>query len=148
MDLRAPWTPSTTLNEPKEISRTRMQSAWVVAVAADFLQIVAFPFFWQGALSPVDDVLDMVVAALLTALLGWHWSFVPSFVAKLVPALDLIPTWSAAVLLARRKTVKAEAEPAGVGVPSGADKHLSGETAAARAEREAAVHHEPAARQP
>jgi hypothetical protein len=123
------------MNQTKEISRSRAQAAWAIAVAADFLQIIAFPFFWEGAASPLEDALDLIVGAALTGLIGWHWSFVPSFVAKLVPALDLVPTWSAAVLLANRKTTKAEVKNANA---PGA-KSLAGETDAARLEREAAA---------
>ena len=71
--------------------------AWFVAMAADFIQLAAFPFFFPGALSPADAVLDVVVGAVLTKLLGWHWAFLPSFVAELVPGLDLFPSWTAAV---------------------------------------------------
>lgn len=71
--------------------------AWFVAIAADFIQLLAFPFFFPGALSPADAVLDVVVGAALTKLLGWHWAFLPSFVAELVPGLDLFPSWTAAV---------------------------------------------------
>jgi hypothetical protein len=30
-------------------------------------------------------------------LLGWHWEFLPSFFAKLVPGIDLVPFWTMAV---------------------------------------------------
>jgi len=86
------------------ISRARLRAAWAIAVAADALQLVAFPFFLAGAASPADDVLDLVVAGALTALVGWHWSYLPSFLAKLTPALDLVPTWTGAVYLATRGT--------------------------------------------
>ena len=54
----------------------------------------------EGALSPVDDGLDVVTAVILTALVGWHIAFVPSFVVKLLPVADLAPTWTVAVLIA------------------------------------------------
>ena len=37
------------------------------------------------------------LAVVLTALLGWHWEFLPSFAAKLVPGVDLVPLWTLAV---------------------------------------------------
>ena len=46
--------------------------AWAVAIAADALQIVAFPLFAEGALSPADSVLDLFVAFVMIRLLGWH----------------------------------------------------------------------------
>lgn len=76
--------------------------AWVVALLADFFQIVAFPFFVAGGASPVNDVLDVVVAAVLIKLMGWHWAFLPSLIAELIPGLDLVPTWTAAVFIASR----------------------------------------------
>jgi hypothetical protein len=69
----------------------------VLAVIADVLQIVVFPLFVLGAESPADDVLDLGIGAVLIYLLGWHWEFLPSFVAKLVPGVDLVPFWTLAV---------------------------------------------------
>ena len=63
----------------------------VLAIIADALQIVVFPLFVEGALSPADDILDFGIAAVLVELLGWHWEFLPSFLAKLVPGVDLVP---------------------------------------------------------
>jgi hypothetical protein len=79
--------------------------AWLVAVAADALQIGAFPFFAAGALSPADTVLDVVVAAVLIRLLGFHWAFLPSLMAELMPGFDLFPTWTAAVFFVTRQQV-------------------------------------------
>ena len=62
-----------------------------------------FPLFAEGALSPAEDVLDIVVAAVLVQLLGWHWEFLPAFAAELVPGVDLVPFWSLAVASVYRK---------------------------------------------
>jgi len=35
----------------------------------------------------------------LIKLLGFHWALLPALAAEAVPALDLAPTWTAAVLL-------------------------------------------------
>jgi hypothetical protein len=43
-------------------------------------------------------------------LLGWHWAFLPSFVAKVVPDVDLVPTWTVAVLVATRGTPRQQAK--------------------------------------
>jgi hypothetical protein len=37
------------------------------------------------------------MAGVLTYLLGWHWEFLPSFLGKLVPGVDLVPLWTVAV---------------------------------------------------
>jgi hypothetical protein len=78
-------------------------SAMLLAIAADALQLVVFPLFVAGALSPADDLLDLGVAAGMVHLLGWHWEFVPSFFAKLVPGMDLVPFWTLAVASVYRK---------------------------------------------
>ena len=75
----------------------QFMTAMVVAIAADALQLLVFPAFVQGALSPADDLLDLGVAAAMIRLLGWHWEFLPSFFAKLVPGVDLVPFWTMAV---------------------------------------------------
>lgn len=81
----------------KSLKSPRLRLAWAVALAADTIQIAALPLFAEGALSPLDTVLDLIVGAVLVRLLGWHWAFLPTLVAELVPGLDLFPTWSAAV---------------------------------------------------
>ena len=82
----------------------RFYAAMALAIVADALQIVAFPQFVEGAFSPADDLLDFGIAALLVHLLGWHWEFLPSFLAKLVPGVDLVPFWTMAVVNVYRKS--------------------------------------------
>jgi hypothetical protein len=79
----------------------------ILAVLADALQIVVFPLFVEGAESPLDDVLDIAMGAVLTYLLGWHWEFLPSFFAKLIPGVDLAPLWTLAVANVYRKSKRA-----------------------------------------
>ena len=76
----------------------------VLAMVADGLQLVLFPMFGEGAFSPADDLLDSGVAAALIHLLGWHWEFLPSFFAELVPGVDLVPFWTLAVANVYRKS--------------------------------------------
>ena len=85
---------------------TRMKAALVLAVIADVVQIVAFPLFIEGAASPADDLLDAGMAGAMTYLLGWHWEFAPSFLAKLVPGVDFVPFWTLAVANVYRKSKK------------------------------------------
>lgn len=82
----------------------RLRAALVLAIAADILQMVVFPLFVEGAGSPADDVLDLGMAGVLSWLLGWHWEFAPSFLAKLVPGVDLVPLWTLAVANVYRKS--------------------------------------------
>ena len=99
------------------LTKVRLGIAFGVAALADLLQIFLFPLFIEGALSPLNDVVDVAVGGSLTLLLGWHWVFLPSFAAELVPGLDLAPTWLAAVgwvALTRKKEL--------AGAPQAAEK--------------------------
>jgi len=78
------------------------RTALVIAMVADVVQWVAFPLFVSGAVSPVNDALDVLVALVMFRLVGFHWAFLPTFVMELVPFLDLVPSWTAAVWLATR----------------------------------------------
>ena len=92
------------MNEFRSRPRSRFRAAMILAIAADALQIFVFPLFGEGALSPADDVLDLAVAAVLVNLLGWHWEFLPAFLAELVPGVDLVPFWTMAVANVYRKS--------------------------------------------
>jgi hypothetical protein len=83
---------------------SRFRTAMVLAIIADALQLIVLPLFAEGALSPAGDLLDVAVGAVLVHLLGWHWEFLPSFVAKLVPGVDLVPFWTLAVANVYRKS--------------------------------------------
>ncbi|HWZ42567.1 MAG TPA: hypothetical protein VNW97_03785 [Candidatus Saccharimonadales bacterium] len=87
----------------KFVKTPQQRLAWLVALLADAIQIFAFPIFSEGAASPADAVLDLITATILVRLLGWHWAFLPSLAAELVPVLDLFPTWTAAVFYVTRK---------------------------------------------
>jgi hypothetical protein len=92
-------------------ARSRVWLARTIAVLADAVQI-AFPVFAAGAAFPLNDALDVVVALVLTSLVGWSWAFLPSFVTELIPGFDLAPTWTLAVLYATRKSrIEAAPEP-------------------------------------
>jgi hypothetical protein len=84
------------------VSRSRVITARVIAVAADAVQLALVPLVAEGAASLLNDAIDVAVAIALWALVGWHWAFLPSFLTKLIPFVDLAPTWTIAVLLVTR----------------------------------------------
>ena len=94
----------------KTVKSPEQRKAWFVAILADAIQIVGMPLFAEGGLSPLGTGLDVIVGAILIKLLGWHWAFLPTFAAELVPGLDLFPTWTAAVFFATRQ-LNSESEP-------------------------------------
>ncbi len=99
--------PPQTIVTPGKITITagpRMKAALALAIVADIVQMAIFPLFVEGAASPADDLLDLGMAGALTWLLGWHWEFLPSALAKLVPGVDLVPLWTLAVANVYRKS--------------------------------------------
>ena len=92
------------LSTPRSIFR----AALVLAVVADAVQIAVFPLFVEGRYRLWDDILDLIVALALFRLVGWHWEFLPSAMAKLLPAVDLVPFWTLAVINIYRKWKQVE----------------------------------------
>ena len=82
----------------------RLRVAFLLAILADALQLAVIPIFWEGAESPATDIVDVAMAAAMFFLLGWHWEFLPSFLAKLMPGVDLVPCWTLAVANVYRKS--------------------------------------------
>ncbi len=82
------------------LSRTRLRVAWTLAVGVDLIQFSAAAVGPLGWL--LDAGLDLATMAVLWALLGFHWAFLPSFVTEGVPYLNLAPLWTLAVALASR----------------------------------------------
>ena len=84
----------------KPLTKTRARIALGLAIAVDVVQIamqISGPFQIL-----VDWPLDLLTAILMTALVGFHWAFLPTFLAEAVPWLDVVPTWTLAVLFATR----------------------------------------------
>ncbi len=79
-------------------TRRRKRIALAIAAAADLLQLGLAPLFGEGALSPLDDALDVLVALLLVLVLGWRWRTAFALVLELIPGVALFPSWTAAML--------------------------------------------------
>ena len=82
------------------LSRTRIRLAWAIALAVDAIQIpatAAGPVGWF-----IDVGLDLITMAVMWAMLGFHWAFLPSFLTEWIPYLNLAPFWTLAVALATR----------------------------------------------
>jgi hypothetical protein len=104
-DLEAERVPGAPVSPPppaRAPRRRRVGLAFAVAIVADVLQWVLWPLFLAGFASPVTDVLDVVIGAAMVWLLGFHWAFLPTFAAELIPGVDLVPCWTLAVWLATR----------------------------------------------
>ena len=87
---------------PGRPSRRRVWAARILALVADGTQIALLPLVLGGAVSPLNDVIDIVMAVALTGLIGFHWAFLPTFIAEILPFVDLVPSWTLAVFFATR----------------------------------------------
>jgi hypothetical protein len=75
----------------------RKKAALVIAGLADLVQLGFFPVFGEGVLSIPDDVLDVVIAVVLFALLGFKLRILLALAIELVPGVALFPSWTAVV---------------------------------------------------
>jgi len=92
--MKAPEKLNLMFRAPK-LTRTRMVIAMVVAVTADGVQFFLGPLGWEFA----DQAID-VVALLLTAwAIGFHLLLLPTFVVEIFPVADMLPTWTACVIV-------------------------------------------------
>ena len=91
----------------RAISPEMRHQALLIAILADVVQLGLVPLFGLGWLAPLNDMLDVVIAIVLTHRLGWHLAFLPTFIAELLPVVDIFPSWTLAVLFVTRKTSKA-----------------------------------------
>jgi hypothetical protein len=78
-------------------TRRQKRVALVIAGVADLVQLGLAPLFAGGALSPLDDLLDVLAAGLLTLVLGRSWRVALALGLELVPGAALFPTWTAVV---------------------------------------------------
>ena len=76
----------------------RIWIARAIAVLVDLSQLALLP----AELTPLNNAIDVVTAAVMIALVGWHWAFLPTFLVELVPFVDLVPSWTLAVVIATR----------------------------------------------
>ena len=81
----------------------RVWIARALAVLVDLSQVALLP----AELTPLNNAIDVATAIAMLSLVGWHWAFVPTFLAEMVPFVDLVPSWTLAVVIATRGRVGA-----------------------------------------
>jgi hypothetical protein len=80
------------------VTPRRVLIARAIAVLVDLAQYAFLP----AELTPLNNGIDVATAIAMVGLVGWHWAFLPTFLAELVPFVDLVPTWTLAVMFATR----------------------------------------------
>ena len=115
--------PTLSIFHVPRLTGLRVTLALIVALVIDGLQFFLGPFGWVI----VDQVLDVVGMVLTNWILGFHILLLPTFIVKLVPLLDELPTWTAcvaAVIVLRRR--EQQSQQTQVEVPGGADFNSAG----------------------
>jgi hypothetical protein len=87
--------------QPPVLTPSRITLAFVVALSADAIQIALGPLGWLA----VVQLMDVAAAIAITLLVGFHPLLLPTFVAEVIPVVDMLPTWTAclAVVVALRR---------------------------------------------
>ena len=104
------------------LTTRRVWLARGLALAIDGLQIGLLPLFAGGAVEGAAVAVDVAAAALFIWLCGFHYAFLPTVVAEVVPMLDLFPSWTAAVMFATRASRRALPAPGGEKPPALEDR--------------------------
>ena len=89
------------------LTRSRVRTAFVIAVAADIIQFLLGPLGWAFA----DQIIDVIAMLLTSWVIGFHPLLLPTFLIELVPIVDMLPTWTACVALVvslRKRQQKAD----------------------------------------
>jgi hypothetical protein len=97
-----------------KLTPQRIAFAFVVAAVTDAIQFFLGPIGWLG----VDEGLDVLAMILTSAALGFHMLLLPTFILKLLPIVEMLPTWTAcaaAVVVLRKKAERAA--PPGIVAP-------------------------------
>ena len=92
------------------LTRRRIWLAFAVAIITDGLQLFSGPVGWVI----FDQVTDVIAMILTSLLLGFHPLFLPTFVIKFIPVVDMIPTWTgcvAFVIALRRRQERKNSPP-------------------------------------
>ena len=75
------------------LTRSRVAFAFVVAIAADAVQLLFGPLGWFWP----DEVIDVLAAIATSLSIGIHPLLLPTFIIEFLPMADMLPTWTACV---------------------------------------------------
>ncbi|MBM3836755.1 MAG: hypothetical protein FJ398_02125 [Verrucomicrobia bacterium] len=94
----------------------RVGLAFVLALAADALQVLLGPFGWTF----LDEFIDLIALVGISYLIGFHPMLLPTFLVEIIPIVDMLPTWTGCVALvvALRRKQQPGASPPPVAKPS------------------------------
>ena len=77
------------------LTKSRVRLAYAVAVTADAIALLLGPLGWTFA----DEIIDVTAMILTIAAIGFHPLLLPTFIIEFIPILDMLPTWTACVVL-------------------------------------------------
>ena len=88
----------------------RIWLALAIAIAADGVQMLLGPAGWLFA----DELIDVAAMGSISLVLGFHPLFIPTFIAEIIPVVDMLQTWTGCVgvvIALRRRQQRAAASP-------------------------------------
>jgi hypothetical protein len=97
------------MSAPKTVTPRQATLAFIVAIAADLLQLpMTLGYVSVVAAVPsevLDAAIDTLTAVFVSRLLGFHWALLPTFAIEAIPFADAAPTWTGCVayVVHRRK---------------------------------------------
>jgi hypothetical protein len=77
------------------LTSRRIGLAFALAIAADGVQVLLGPLGWTF----FDEGIDVVMMIAMSLLIGFHPLLLPTFLVELVPIVDMLPTWTACVVV-------------------------------------------------
>ena len=93
-----------------QLSRSRIRTALLIAIAADAIQVLLGPLGWTF----FDEVIDIIAMLIISWAIGFHPLLLPTFFIELVPVVDMLPAWTlcvARVISLRKKQQQAKPQP-------------------------------------
>ena len=97
------------------LTRRRIWLACAVAIVTDIIQFFGGMMGVPGWV--LDDCLDVLAMILQTLILGFHPLLLPTFIIKVIPGVQILPTWTGCTLLVIALRRKQEATVPPVATP-------------------------------
>jgi len=86
----------------RTVTSRQANIATAVGVIADVIQlpinVATLSLVFAAPAEALDFAIDTVTAIILTRLLGFHWTLLPTFAIELAPLLDAAPTGTGCTL--------------------------------------------------
>ncbi len=91
--------PDTDAYQRQDVGTSRYPvAAWRFAISFCVAAVADVAFMAVSPLEALEVVGDVLVALILCGILGFNWIIVPALLAEAIPALEIFPSWTLAVM--------------------------------------------------